>query len=117
MHQSREVGASSISIASASSIEEVSKLVSMGSASSAEGFPPGGSAFEGSGSAGSLRSMKGLAMSRAKMFGGTVVCPDAILANSSASSLYLRGTWLSYRSTNLSSRRRTALQYASIFGS
>ena len=56
-------------------------------------------------------------MSRAKMFGGMVVCPDAILASSSASSLYLRGTWLSSRPSNLSSRWRTALQYASIFGS
>ena len=36
-------------------------------------------------------------MSRAKMFGGTVVRPNAILASSSASSLYLRGTWLSSR--------------------
>ena len=42
---------------------------------------------------------------------------DAILASSSASSLYLCGTWLSSRPSNLSSRRRTALQYASIFGS
>ena len=69
-------------------MEEVSKSVSMGSASSTEGFLPGDSAFEGPGSAGSLKSTEGLAMSRAKMFGGTVVQPDAILANSSASSLY-----------------------------
>jgi len=64
----------------------------MGSASSAGGFPPEGPAFEGPGSAGSLNSTEGLVMSRAKMFGGTVVRPDAILANSSASSLYLRET-------------------------
>src|SRR6185312_13559797 len=66
---------------------------------------------------GSFKSTEGLAMSRAKIFGGTVVRPDAILANSSASSLYLRGTWLSSRPSNLSLRRCTALQYASIFGS
>jgi pantoate kinase len=30
-----------------------------------------------------------------KTFGGTVIRPDAILASSSASSLYRRGTWLS----------------------
>ena len=61
----------------------------MGSTSSAGGFPPEGPAVEGPGSVGSLNSMVGLVMSRAKMFGGTVVRPDAILASSSASSLYL----------------------------
>ena len=66
-------------------MEEVSKSVSMGSASPAEGFPPRGSAFEGPSSARSLKSTEGLTMSRAKMFGGTVVRPDAILASSSAS--------------------------------
>ena len=90
--------------------------MSMGSASSAGGFLPEGPAFEGPSSAGSLKSTEGLAMSRAKMFWGTVVRLDAILANSSASSLYLRGTWLSSRPSNLSLRRRTALHYASIFG-
>jgi hypothetical protein len=33
--------------------------------------------------------------SRAKTFGGIVIHPDAILASSSASSLYRRGMWLS----------------------
>ena len=70
-------------------MEEVSKSLSMGSDSSAEGFPPGGPMFEGPGSAGSLKSTEGLAMLRAKMFGGTVVRLDAILASSSASSLYV----------------------------
>ena len=59
--------------------------MSMGSASSAGGFPQEDPAFEGPGSAGSSNSMEGLVMSRAKMFGGTVVRPDAILASSSAS--------------------------------
>ena len=56
------------------------------------GFPPEGPAVEGPGSAGSLNSTEGLGMSRSKMFGGTVVHPDGILASSSASSLYLCGT-------------------------
>ena len=47
---------------------------------------------EGPGSDGSLNSAEDLVMSRAKIFGGTVVRPEAILASSSASSLYLRGT-------------------------
>ena len=81
--------------------------MSMASASSAGGFPPEGPAVEGPGSARSMNSAEGLVMSRAKMFGGTVVCPDAILANSSASSLYLRGTWLSSRPSNLFLRQRT----------
>jgi hypothetical protein len=42
-----------------------------------------------------LRLTDGLATSHAKTFGGTVIRPDAILASSSASSLYRRGTWLS----------------------
>jgi hypothetical protein len=46
-----------------------------------------------------------------------VVRPDAILASLSASSLYLLAMWLSSRLSNLSSRRRTALQYTSIFAS
>ena len=60
--------------------------------SSTGGFPLEGPAFEGPGPARSLNSMEDLVMSRAKMFGGTVVRPDAFLASSSASSLYLRGT-------------------------
>jgi hypothetical protein len=39
-----------------------------------------------------LRLTDGLATSRAKTFGGTVIRPDAILASWSASSLYRRGT-------------------------
>jgi hypothetical protein len=39
-------------------------------------------------SAGLLKSTDGLVRLRAKTFGGTVVCPDAILASSSTSSLY-----------------------------
>ena len=92
MRQSREAGASSTSIASASSAEVVPKSVSMGSTPSAGGFPPGDPADERPGSAGSLISAEGLVMSRAKIFGGMVVRPEAILASSSASSLYLRGT-------------------------
>ena len=64
----------------------------MGSTPSAGGFPPGDPVDEGPGSGGSLNSAEGLAMSRAKIFGGTVVRPEAILASSSASSLYLRET-------------------------
>jgi hypothetical protein len=56
-----------------------------------EGAPEGSSRLEGVGS----RLTDGLATSHAKTFGGTVVHPDAILASSSASSLYQRGTWLS----------------------
>ena len=56
------------------------------------GFPPEGPEFEGPGSAGSLNTTEGLVMSQAKMFGGTVARPDAVLASSSASSLYLRRT-------------------------
>ena len=78
-------------------------LVSMASGSSVEGFLADGStatAPEGSGaapmdSAGFPKSRDGLARSRAKTFGGTVVRPDVILASSSASSLYLRAKWLS----------------------
>src|SRR6185503_13874642 len=87
--QSREVGASSTSIASASSAEVVPKSMSMASTLSAGGFLPEGPADEGPGSVGSLNSTEGLVMSWAKMFGGTVVRPEAILASSSASSLYL----------------------------
>jgi hypothetical protein len=39
-----------------------------------------------------LRLTDGLATSRVKTFGGTVIRPDAILASWSASSLYRRGT-------------------------
>jgi hypothetical protein len=53
-----------------------------------EGAPEGSSGFEGD----ALRLTDGFATSRAKTFGGTVIRPDAILASSSASSLYLRGT-------------------------
>jgi hypothetical protein len=56
-----------------------------------EGAPEGSSQFEGCGS----RLTDGWAMSRAKTFGGIVIRPDVILASSSASSLYRRGTWLS----------------------
>jgi hypothetical protein len=38
------------------------------------------------------RLTEGLATSHAKTFGGTVICLDTILASSSASSLYQRGT-------------------------
>ena len=48
---------------------------------------------------------------------GTVARSDAILASASAASLYFLNTWLSSRPSNFSSRRRTALQYASILGS
>ena len=54
--------------------------MSMGSTTSAGGFPPGDPVDEGPGSTGSLNSAEGLMMSRAKMFRGTVVRPDAILA-------------------------------------
>jgi hypothetical protein len=61
----------------------------MGSAPTGfEGAPEGPSWFEGAGP----RSTDGLATSRVKTFGGTVIHPDAIFARSSASSLYLRGT-------------------------
>jgi hypothetical protein len=56
-----------------------------------EGAPEGSSWLEGHDS----RLMDGWATSRAKTFGGTVIRPDAILASSSASSLYRRGMWLS----------------------
>jgi hypothetical protein len=56
-----------------------------------EGAPKGSSWLEGFGS----RLTDGLATSRAKTFGGTVILPDMILASSSASSLYRRDTWLS----------------------
>jgi hypothetical protein len=53
-----------------------------------EGAPEGSSWFEGV----SSRLTDGFATSRAKTFAGTVIHPDAILASSSASSLYQRGT-------------------------
>jgi hypothetical protein len=56
-----------------------------------EGAHEGSLWIEGHGS----RLTDGWATSRAKTFGGTVIHPDAILASSSASSLYRRGTWLS----------------------
>jgi hypothetical protein len=56
-----------------------------------EGAPEGSSWLEGVGS----RLTNSLATSRAKTFRGTVTHLDAILASSSASSLYQRGTWLS----------------------
>jgi hypothetical protein len=57
----------------------------MGSAPAGfEGAPEGSVWFEGCGS----RVTDGWAISRAKTFGGTVIRPDAILASSSASSLY-----------------------------
>jgi hypothetical protein len=64
----------------------------MGSAPAGfEGALEGFSWFEG----GDPRSTDGFATFRAKTFGGTVIHSDSILASSSASSLYLRGTWLS----------------------
>jgi hypothetical protein len=42
-----------------------------------------------------LEDDRGLSDIAGKTFGGTVIRPDAILASSSASSLYRRGTWLS----------------------
>jgi hypothetical protein len=58
---------------------------SLGSAPAGfEGAPEGSSQFEGCGS----RLTDDWAMSRAKTFGGTMIRPDAILASSSASSLY-----------------------------
>ena len=66
--QSREVGASSTYIAPASSAEVVPKSMSMGSD-------------------GSLNSAEGLVMSRAKIFGGTVVRPEAIVTSQSSKML------------------------------
>jgi hypothetical protein len=64
----------------------------MGSAPAGfEGAPEGSSWLQG----GDSRSTDGFAASRAKTFGGTVIHPNAIFASLSASSLYLRGTWLS----------------------
>jgi hypothetical protein len=64
----------------------------MGSAPAGfEGALEGSSLLEGV----SSRFTDGLATSRAKTFGRTVIHPDAILASSSTSSLYLWGTWLS----------------------
>jgi hypothetical protein len=61
----------------------------MGSAPAGfEGAPEGSAWLEGWGS----RVTEGRAISRAKTFGGTVIRPDAILASSSTSSLYRRGT-------------------------
>ena len=89
MRQSRGGGDTSISIASASSTEEVTKSVSMASGSSVEGSSADGpvvAAPEGPGAAPTasarfLKSTDGLARSRVKMFGGMVVLPDAILAS------------------------------------
>jgi hypothetical protein len=52
-----------------------------------EGAPEGSFGFKGDAS----RLTNGFTTSRAKTFGGTVIHPDAILASSSASLLYLRG--------------------------
>jgi hypothetical protein len=41
------------------------------------------------------RLTDGFATSHTKMFGGTVIHPDAIFVSLSSSSLYLRGMWLS----------------------
>jgi hypothetical protein len=100
--QSPLLGAGSMSMASASlapypsSRESTYALFegssSMGSAPvGLEGAPEGSSRLEGHGS----RLTDGWATSRAKTFGGMVMRPDAILASSSASSLYRRGMWLS----------------------
>ena len=82
--------------------------VSMASGPSVEGSSADGpvvAAPEGPGatptaSAGFWKSTDGLARSRVKTFGGTVVRPDAILANWFASSLYLRAMWLSSSPSN-----------------
>jgi hypothetical protein len=97
--QSTSRGAGSTSVASASSAPYPSRREStyasfegssfMGSAPAVfEGAPEGSVQFEGCGS----RVTDGWATSRAKTFGGTVIRPDTILASSSASSLYRRGT-------------------------
>ena len=49
--------------------------------------------------------------------GGTWARADTIFANSSVASLNFHAMWLSSIPSNLSSRRRTNLQYASILGS
>jgi hypothetical protein len=100
--QSTSLGAGSTSMASASLALYPSRREStyasfegsssMGSAPAGfEGAPEGSVQFGVCGS----RVTDGWATSRAKTFGGTVIRPDAILASSSASSLYHRGTWLS----------------------
>jgi hypothetical protein len=100
--QSSAQGTGSVLMASASSAPYPSSRESTnasfeGSSSIAstpvgsEGAPEGSSWLEGV----SSRLTDDLATSRAKTFGGTVIRPDAILASSSASSLCLRGTWLS----------------------
>jgi hypothetical protein len=100
--QSTSLGTGSTSMASASSAPHPSRREStnaslegpssMGSAPAGfEGAPEGSVQFEGCGS----RVTDGWATCRAKTFRGTVTRPDAILASSSASSLYRRGTWLS----------------------
>jgi hypothetical protein len=52
-----------------------------------EGAPEGSPGFEGV----APRLTNGFATSHAKMFEGMVIRPDAILASSYASSMYLRG--------------------------
>jgi hypothetical protein len=100
--QSPAVRTGSVSMASASSAPYPSSrestyasfegYSSIGSAPVGfEGALEGSSWLEGFGS----RLTDGLETSRAKTFGGTVIRPDAILASSSAYSLYRRGTWLS----------------------
>jgi hypothetical protein len=65
---------------------------SMGSAPAGfEGAPESSSRLEGAW----LKSTDDLATSHAKTFEGTVIRPDAIFVSSFASSLYLRGMWLS----------------------
>jgi hypothetical protein len=102
MYLSRQyasLGAGSTSMASASSVpyplrRESTNASFEGSTSigsvpaGLEGAPEGPMQFEGC----SLRVTDGWATSQAKRFGGTVIRPDAILASSSASSLYWRGT-------------------------
>jgi hypothetical protein len=99
---STSLGTGSTSMASASSAPYPSRTKStnasfegsssMGSAPAGfEGAPECSVQFEGCGS----RVTEGWVTSRTKMFGGAVTRPDAILASSSASSLYWRGTWLS----------------------
>jgi hypothetical protein len=73
------------------------------SPSAAEGTSGWAEVSSGSGASSSLTD--GRCMFLQKMFGGTVVRPDAILASSSAVSLYRRAIWLSSSPWNLTSKR------------
>ena len=63
-----------------------------------------------------LRSTDSSSRSLENVSSGTVPRVDAILASSSAASLYYRAMWLSSRPWNMSSSLRTSLLQASIFG-